>query len=95
MVGRELVEQGDVAVQIFGGPEDQSHDRAGGVVDGSEECHRGTAGLQPGKLTAIEQHEGAHAPRGGPAAAVLAGAPPMLGRQPEGPADPPHRGPTD
>jgi hypothetical protein len=33
----ELPEQGEIAVQIFGGPEVEGQEGAGGVVDGAEE----------------------------------------------------------
>jgi hypothetical protein len=33
--GDELLQQGDVTVQILGGPEVQGEDGAGGVVDGA------------------------------------------------------------
>jgi hypothetical protein len=88
-------QEGDVAVQVFGGPEVEGHDRAAGVVDGAEQRHCGAAILEPGELTAIEQNEGAHARGRRAAAAVLPGAPAVFGWLAEGPADPSHGGPAD
>ena len=88
----ELVQQGDVAVQVLGGTEVQGEHGAGGVVDGAVQGHLGAARLEPGKGAAVQLHEGAHPSLRGAARPVLAGTPPVLGRQPEGPADAADRG---
>ena len=95
MAGRELGEKGDVAMEVFRGAEDQGDDGAGRVIDGAEQGHRRAPRFQPGELTAVEQDEGAHAQRGGPAPPIGPGAAPMLGREPERPADAADGGATD
>jgi hypothetical protein len=94
MAGRELVEQGQVAVQILLGAEEQGADGTGGVVDGAEQGETG-AGPEPVELTAVEEDEGPHARRRGAAGAVLAGPAAVLGGQAEGAADPADRAAAD
>src|SRR6516165_12833751 len=90
----DLLEEGDIAVQILGGAEVQGQDGAGRVVDRAEQGEAGPAPLEPVKGTAVELREAAHAGLGGPAGPVLPGAAAMFGGQAEGPADPPDGGPA-
>src|SRR5262249_37482222 len=57
--GDKLLQQGDVAVQILGGPEDQGQDGARGIVDGPVQGELGTARLEPREGASVELHEGA------------------------------------
>jgi len=95
VLGAELVQQGGIAVQVLGRAEVQGEDGRGGVVDGSQERHRGASAFEPVKRAAVELHEGTPLGLGGAAGAVLARPAPVLGRQPQGAPDLPHRLPTE
>src|SRR6266849_1287622 len=56
--GEELPQQGDIAVQILGGPEVQGEDGAGGVVDGPVQRELGAARLEPRERAGVVLHEG-------------------------------------
>jgi hypothetical protein len=66
----EAAQQGEIAVQVFGGAEVEGHDGARRVVDGAEEEDAG-AGAEPVELAAVHQHEGAQAGPARAAGAVL------------------------
>ena len=90
--GDELPQQGDIAVQILGGPEVQGQDGAGGVVDGAVQRELGAARLEPRERAGVELDEGAHLGLRRPPDAALAAAAAPLGGQAEGAAQAPHRG---
>ena len=83
----EAAQQGEIAVQVFGGAEVEGHDGARRIVDGAEEEDAG-AGAEPVELAAVHQHEGAQAGTARAAGAVLRRPAPALGRQAQGPAKP-------
>jgi hypothetical protein len=91
----DLLEHRRVAMQILGRPEVEGQDGARGVVDRAVEGHRGAPVFEPGMRAAVELDEGAHTGFRGSAGAVLAGAAAVLGREVQGPADPPDGGPAD
>ena len=93
--GDELLQQGDIAVQILGGPELQGQDGAGRIVDGAVQSELGAAGFEPRAGAGVELHEGAQLGRRAPPGANLASPALPLGGQAEGAAQAPHRGPTE
>src|SRR6266481_849346 len=93
--GNELPQQGDIAVQILGGPEVQGQDGAGGVVDGAVQRELGAAGFEPREGAGVELHEAAHLSLRAPPGAHLAASALPLGGQAEGAAQAPYRGPAE
>jgi hypothetical protein len=77
----EAAQQGEIAVQVFGGAEVEGHDGARRVVDGAEEQQAGAC-AEPVELAAVEQDEGAQAGTARAAGAVLGGRRRCLGGNP-------------
>ena len=90
--GAELLQQGDIAVQILGGPEVQGQDGARGVVNGAVQRELGAARLEPREDTGVELHEGAALGFRRPPGADLAAPALPLGGQAEGAPQAAHRG---
>jgi hypothetical protein len=53
----ELLEEGGIAMHVFGGAEVKSKNFCGGVVDGAQEHARRAARAEPGEGTAVDLHE--------------------------------------
>jgi len=54
MFRRDRGEHGGVAMQVFGGPEVERQQDAGGVIDGPMQAHGGAAGFEPSKGPGVE-----------------------------------------
>lgn len=94
VAGGELPEQGEIAMQIFRGPEVQGQDGAGRIVDRPEEDH-GRPRAEPVELTAVDEDEAAHRWVPGAAGPVLGGPAAPLRGQAERPAEAADRLATD
>src|SRR5213593_92475 len=84
VLGEELVEQGGVAMDVFGGAEVQGEDLRGRIVDGAEEHEGRRRGAEPGEGAAVDLHEAAAGGFGGAPAPGPGRAPRPLGWAPEG-----------
>ena len=84
----EPPEQGEIAVQILGGPEVQGQDGARRIVDGAEQAVQRRPRAEPVELTAVDEDEAAQGRVARAAGAVLARPAPALGRQASRPPQP-------
>ena len=82
-------------MQIFGGPEIQGQDGAGGVVNGAVQSELGPARLEPREGAGVELDEGAHLGLRAPPGAHQATPALPLGGEAEGAAQAPHGGPAE
>ena len=90
----ELPEQGEIPMQVLGGPEVEGEEGAGGVIDRAKQEQR-RVGAEPVELAAVDEDEAAHGRAARAAGAVLRGPAPALGWPPLRPSQPADRAPAD
>ncbi len=90
----QLLQQGEIAMQILSGTEVEREDGAGGVVDGAEE-EQGRPRPEPVERAAVDEDEAAHGRVPGPAGPVRGGPAAPLRGQAEGPPEAADRLATD
>ena len=81
----QLVQQGEIAVEILRGAEVQGQDGARRIVDGAEE-QAGRAGAEPVEWAAVDEDEAPHGRTAGAPSAVLPRPARALRRDAQGPA---------
>jgi hypothetical protein len=83
----ELLQQGEIPMQIFRGAEVQRQDGAGRIIDRPQE-EQGRAGPEPVERAAVDKDEAADGRMAGAAGAMLRRPAAALGRQAEDPPNP-------
>ena len=80
VLSEHALQERGVAVHIFGRPEVQGQDLAGGIIDGPQQHQRGPAPLEPREGAAVDLHEGPARGLGHASVAARRGPPRMAGR---------------